>query len=333
MRAPEFWRHDGLVPRLLSPLATAWSVGGALRQRFGRPAGTAIPVICVGNLVVGGAGKTPVALALARLLREEPPGPLHFVSRGYGGREPGPIQVDPDRHEAGDVGDEALLLADAAPTWVARYRRAGVAAAASAGAGLVVLDDGFQDPSVAKALSLLVVDGSYGFGNGRLLPAGPLREPVTRGLRRADAVVLIGADRVGIAARLPPDLPILHARLVPGGSAESLRGQAVFGFAGIGRPEKFFETLAAQGCRVRGTRAFPDHHPYRPDEILAVCEAAAALRALPVTTEKDAVRLPPDARAMVAVYPVRLAWADPDGVGRLIASRLGSGAIGPGRAS
>jgi tetraacyldisaccharide 4'-kinase len=247
---------------------------------------------------------------------------VHILTKGYGGSKRGPLRVDPQRHTAAQVGDEALLLAAAAPAWIARDRRAGARAALSQGAELLLLDDGLQDPSLATRLALLVVDGGYGFGNGRVLPAGPLREPLARGLTRADAVVLVGRDSAGVTDALAGALPILRARFLPTRRAERLTRRRVFAFAGIGRPEKFFETLAESGCEIAGTHTFPDHHPYRPEEIMAVCEAASAARAVPVTTEKDAVRLPPEARPMVEVFPVTLEWQDPAAVEALLAGLL-----------
>ena len=322
VRAPDFWRSDGPISAALTPLAALYTAGGVLRRALVEPRRAAVPVICVGNLVAGGAGKTPVALSLARELRVHHRIDAHLLAKGYGGRERGPLRVDPATHDAAAVGDEALLLAAAAPTWVARDRRGAVRVAAQAGAEMIVLDDGFQDPSLAKDLSLVVVDGGYGFGNARVLPAGPLREPVGAGLARADAVVLVGSDTARVAETLPPGLPLLRTRLVPAPGAERLAGKAVFAFAGIGRPEKFFTTLGEIGCRVVATRSFPDHHPYRPEEIMQVCEEAATLGAVPVTTAKDAVRLPPSARAMVETFSVTLEWSDPDALEALLAPLL-----------
>jgi tetraacyldisaccharide 4'-kinase len=274
-------------------------------------------VICVGNLTVGGAGKTPVALALAErlLARGERP---HFVTRGYGGRARGPLRVDIGRHDSALVGDEALLLAAVAPTWVARDRLAGAYAAAGAGAGLVILDDGFQNPRLRPDVAVLVIDGSSGFGNGRLLPAGPLREPVADGLSRASAVVRIGADRVGIDRLLPADLPCLAAELRPAAPAPALAGRRVLAFAGIARPEKLFTTLRTAGAELVACEAFADHHRYRRAEIERLLARAAREEALCVTTSKDAVRLPADLRPRVAVLPVALAWQQPAALDRLL---------------
>src|SRR5580658_2968727 len=192
--APVFWGEEaGLAADLLAPFGAAWDAAGRLRRALARPYRAPAPVICVGNLVAGGAGKTPVTLALTDWLVANGVA-VHIVTRGYGGRNVGPLRVDVPRHDADEVGDEALLLASRAPCWVARDRPAGVAAAIEAGAEAVLLDDGFQNPAAAKTLSLLVVDAGYGFGNGRVMPAGPLRENLSRGLARADMVVLLTAD-------------------------------------------------------------------------------------------------------------------------------------------
>jgi tetraacyldisaccharide 4'-kinase len=290
-------------------------MGGRLRRRMTSPQTVPAPVICVGNLVAGGAGKTPVALALGERLRVQGAA-VHFLSRGYGGRARGPLRVDPDRHTAAEVGDEPLLLARTAPTWVARDRVSGATAAVQAGAQLIVMDDGFQNPSLKKDLSLLVIDGGYGFGNGRVMPAGPLREPLADGLARADAVVLIGPDQCGVEAMLPPSLPLLRAVLAPVSAA--LAGRKVLAFAGIARPEKFFATLQSMGCHIAAQRAFPDHHPYREEEITALIEAAQHADAVPVTTEKDAARLPPAFKSRIETLPVALRWRDEGAVDRLL---------------
>lgn len=305
MRAPDFWQGDRLLSRLLVPAAALYHLADRLNRARRRTERVPVPVICVGNLVAGGAGKTPVALALAERLRALGHRP-HFLSRGHGGRLTGPLRVDPARHTAAEVGDEPLLLAAAAPAWIARHRPAGARAAAQAGATVIVMDDGFQNPTLARDLALVVVDGAVGFGNGRVLPAGPLREPVAAGLARADALVVIGADATGAARHLPAGRPILGARLVADGP--DLAGQRVLAFAGIGRPAKFFATCADLGADLVGTVAFADHHPYTTADLAPLLARAEAAGARPVTTAKDAVRLPPDVRARVTVVPVRLAW-------------------------
>ncbi len=322
MRAPEFWRRDGLAPTLLAPLGWAFDAAGRTRQAMARPRRAPLPVVCVGNLVVGGAGKTPVARSIGAHLRGLGRD-VHFLTRGYGGRARGPLRVDPGRHSARDVGDEALLLAADAPTWVARDRPAGAMAAAAAGAKVVVMDDGFQNPALDKDLALVVVDADYGFGNGRVMPAGPLRENAARGLRRADAVVILGAEPGKHAEQLPVGgAELFHARVEPTPGARRLAGKAVVAFAGIARPAKVFATLEGMGCRVLGRHAFSDHHPYSPDEIMSMVDEASQKGALLVTTEKDAARLPDEARPMVEVLGIEIAWDDDQALDRLLAPLL-----------
>ena len=313
MRAPAFWADErgGAAAAALAPLSWLYRLAAEARAGLARPERAAVGVLCVGNFTVGGAGKTPTVLALAALLAEDGIRP-HILTRGYGGSERGPLRVDPDRHDARAVGDEALLLARAAPTWLSRDRPAGAAAAAAAGAPLVLMDDGMQSPGLAKDVCLAVVDGGAGFGNGRLLPAGPLREPLARGLGRAHALVLVGPDRRGALAALGAhDLPVIEASLVPGEEVRALRERPVVAFAGIGRPGKFFETLADSGCTVIARHAFADHHRYTSGEVAAILAQAKERDAVAVTTEKDHVRLPAEMRALVRALPVTLVWRDP----------------------
>jgi tetraacyldisaccharide 4'-kinase len=292
---------------LLQPVAWLYGKAAFARRRWTTPWRAPVPVLCVGNFVVGGAGKTPVALSLARRLRECGRR-LHILSRGYGGQLAGPVLVDRARHSADDVGDEPLLLAEVASCWVARDRVAGAKAAIAAGAELLLLDDGFQNPTLAKDLSLVVVDGGYGVGNGRVLPAGPLRERLAAGLARASAIVLMGDDMTGVAAIIAGK-PLLRARLVPENPGE-VAGRTVVAFAGIGRPEKFFATLEDAGARLVGTHPFPDHHHYREDELAGPLGEAARAGAMLVTTTKDWVRLPPALRTQIRALSVSVVWDD-----------------------
>lgn len=270
-------------------------------------------MLCVGNLTAGGSGKTPIAITLARILAARQH-KVAFLTRGYRGRLSGPIVVDVTRHNAHDVGDEALLLAAVAPTIVSRDRARGAELADTLGASALVMDDGFQNFQLAKDVSFVVVDSEAGFGNGRLIPAGPLREPVEQGLARADAVVLLGDSEV-----LLPSFggPVIRAGLHPT-ARDRFAGRSVFAMAGIGRPEKFFRTLGAMGARVIGTRAFPDHHRYTLLEIEAVKQIAANAGALLVTTEKDYVRIDPNRREGILCVPVHAVFADDPNLGILL---------------
>lgn len=317
MKAPAFWQNapdsPGIAAHMLRPLSClyAWSTASRV-ARQGYRAG--IPVICVGNLNAGGTGKTPTTIAILQILMQMGK-TCHVVSRGYGGRLAGPIRVDPARHTAEDVGDEPLLLAAFAPTWIARDRAEGVRQAESAGAEVIVMDDGFQNPSVVKTLSVVVVDAAMGFGNGLCIPAGPLREPVKEGLARADLLLSIG----------PPDaqqsfrklwshvisVPQITGQTRPLRMGIDWKGQRVLAFAGIGYPEKFFATLSSEGADIAKSVALNDHQPIS-DVLLGRLEREAkALNAQLVTTEKDQIRLPASQRHRVLALVVRLEFDDP----------------------
>jgi tetraacyldisaccharide 4'-kinase len=314
MRPPEFWYGEsvGPWPRLLSPLATLYGAASRLNYRLSSSQRAPMPVICIGNLVAGGAGKTPVAMAIARYLQAAERTP-HFIHRGYGGSSDG-VHVDPARHGAPEVGDEALLLARIAPTWAGADRHALALQAAAGGADMVILDDGYQNPALIKDISIVVVDGGTGFGNGRLIPAGPLRELPSDGLARAHAAIIVGEDTadadVAIAAEGPVGLPVFGARLEADEDAQRLAGRRVLAFAGIARPQKFFATLSAIGAEIVDGLVFDDHHPYTGPEISDIVERAKSLNAIAVTTEKDLVRLDPDWKGAIETIHVDAAWDD-----------------------
>ncbi len=337
MREPAFWwREPGAAARALAPLAALYGCYTAHRlKQAGRQA--AVPVICIGDPTVGGAGKTPTAIAVARLLAQAGERPM-FLTRGYGGREAGPVRVDPAVHHAIDVGDESLLLARSAPTIVARAREAGAAAAVSAGASVIVMDDGFQNPVLTKDFAVLVVDSGRGVGNGMVTPAGPLRAPLAAQLDRAHALLVIGPSAGAVdaaAAARARGIPVFRARLEPDAEfVAALGGSRVLAFAGIGSPEKFFATLAAAGIAVAATRRFADHHRYTRAEADRLREHAKREGLVLVTTEKDMVRMQGDSEtaalaAHARALPVSLALDDEPRFRSLLLDRVAAARMAP----
>lgn len=328
MRAPAFWQapRPGVAARLLQPLGALY--GAIVARRMKKPgARPGAPVIVVGNFVAGGAGKTPVALAIARLLEAQGERPA-FLSRGYGGSATHNGALRVDRQGAGEIGDEALLLAQVAPTFVGRDRAAAAALAVDdAGPSVLILDDGLQSRQVEPDLALAVVDGATGAGNGLCLPAGPLRAPLAAQLVHVHALVIVGAGAAGdaIAAQASgAGIKILRVRLEPDARAHALAGQAVVAFAGIGLPDKFFRTLEEIGANVVERRAFPDHYPYRVSDIEELVATARERGARLVTTQKDAVRLPPlpDGAQGPLAIPVRIVFEDEAAARALLADAL-----------
>jgi tetraacyldisaccharide 4'-kinase len=313
MRPPDFWKRTSAAARLtsaiLAPLGWAYGASVAYRARHARPFRSRAKVICVGNLTVGGTGKTPIALEIARLLLARG-SRMVFLTRGYGGRVLGPRFVAAsDSHS--DVGDEPLLLAAVAPVIVARDRAAGARLADEQGFDVIVMDDGHQNFSLTKDLSLVVIGSD--FGNNRMLPAGPLRESVAQGLKRADAIIVTGDGRMPVNA----SLPIIDSHLVPVGEV-AWSGTRVVAFAGIANPERFFALLSELGAYVVESRAFADHHPFSPTEIAQLKSRALAESAVLVTTEKDFVRLSTEEREGVEQLHVRAEFKQSEVIARLL---------------
>lgn len=294
MREPDFWwQKPGIAARLLSPLGLIYgAITGWRMHRAGFRAD--IPVICVGNFTLGGTGKTPSAIAIAKHLKVEGATPF-FLTRGYGGRLAGPVRVDLQSHRASDVGDEPLLLARQAPTIVSRDRAAGAVFAQAAGATVIVMDDGLQNPSLHKTISIAVVDARRGLGNGYVFPAGPLRAPISTQLRAIQGILVVGTDTgTEPVSELARDrgVPVWHARLEPAADAvKAIAGRKALAFAGIGDPKKFFATLVSAGIEAPIAQSYPDHHAYTDDEAASILAQCAAENLVPVTTEKDLARL------------------------------------------
>ena len=333
MRAPRHWQDaDNWLAKALTPGASLYASISHVRAGMVVPQRASIPVVCVGNITAGGSGKTPVAIAIAKRLAALGHHPA-FLTRGYGGRLPGPLLVNADRARAIDVGDEPLLLARSFPTIVSANRPKGADTAGVEGASVVVMDDGFQNPSLHKDASLVVVDADSGLGNGLLIPAGPLRETADQALSRADGLVIMGrADKADntIALARSRDIPVFGGTLAPTGDLDQWRGKRVIAFAGIGRPEKFFETLASLGADIREAQVFGDHHAFTDDEAQALLSRARAGALTLVTTEKDMARLTgsghagalAELRSHARTLPVEVTFDDPHTLDQLLKARI-----------
>lgn len=318
MKTPRFWQSRSLASSLLTPAAALYRLGAWADRTFTSARHAPIPVISIGNVTAGGAGKTPTTLALVPVLQALGYTP-HILTRGYKAAVQTAHRVSAD-DDWRAVGDEALLLAAAAPTWVGRDRHAAASAAAAAGATILICDDALQHHALFKNISLLIIDGAYGLGNGRLLPAGPLRESLASGLARSHGVIMIGEDAQNLSPSI--HLPILHATLAPQGDVSFLRAHRWLAFAGIGRPEKFFATARAAGADITATRTFADHHAYSDTDITGLLRDAETLGLRLLTTAKDAVKIPPHHHASIAVLPVTLGFSNPAFVSDFLAKML-----------
>lgn len=317
MRTPVFWQRNNLIAKLLTPLGELYALATKLRLKFKQPQKVNIPVICIGNLTAGGTGKTPTAQSLALMLQNAGLYP-NFVSRGYHG-ELQNIQVNPAVHTARQVGDEPLLLAGIAPAFINADRYQGALMAQNNQAECILMDDGFQNPTLYKDLSFIVIDGAAGFGNRKCIPAGPLREHIADGLKRAQAALIIGADEHNISAGL--SLPCFKGQIVP--EQPKLKNNKVVAFAGIGRPQKFYTSLQELGIEIIQTFDFPDHHYYTEDELKQILATAAAYNAEPITTSKDFVKIPVSLQPQFKVLQIKIQWEQPEELQKFILSRLG----------
>ena len=319
MQTPKFWdKKDSKLGKILAPFGAvyAWTVAHRLAHKH--PYQAKMPVICVGNISVGGTGKTPVCLALMKLFQEHEQKPW-FLNHGYRAIQQS-VLVDRKTHSALDVGDEALLLSEIAPTIVDSARARGAQLAEKWGAPLLIMDDGFQNPSLVKTFSFIVVDGTKGFGNERVLPAGPLREPILKGLKRADALILVGQDNWGVQNYLKQnkvDLPVLTGKFIPEKSdLDKLKGKNVYAFAGLGNPQKFFDMLSSEGVQIVQKQFFPDHYFYTRFDIEDLKKKAKG--AVLATTSKDWVKIPSEIQEGLVQIRGHFEFSSPDEVWNLL---------------
>lgn len=316
MKTPKYWQSNSFLSKLLAPLGWIYGTLTQLRLKYHKALKVKIPVICVGNITAGGTGKTPVAIALAKMLETEMFHPF-FVSRGYGGKLQN-VVVNHKKHTAHEVGDEPLLLAQQAPVVVNANRHQGAELAIQEGADIIIMDDGFQNPILAKDLSFLVFDGNYGIGNGKIIPAGPLRETFANGIKRADALIILGKDKHNLAER--SNLPVFfgHTEAIQ----TTISHPRILAFAGIGHPQKFYHTLSIHGFDVVKTVDFPDHHFYSKDELENLVATAQKLDAEIYTTGKDFVKIPASMRKYINVLEIAVVWDEPEKLTAFIKEKI-----------
>ena len=316
MKTPKYWQSNSFLSRILMPLGWLYGKITQLRLQLKKSPRANIPVICVGNITAGGTGKTPVSISIAKMLETAMYHPF-FVTRGYGGKLQN-VMVNNKKHSAHDVGDESLLLSAQAPVIVNADRYKGAKMAEEQGADVVIMDDGFQNPSLHKDLSFLVFDGHYGIGNGKIIPAGPLRETFADGVKRADALIILGKDKHNLAERT--DLPVFYGHTEPLHTA--LKYGDVLAFAGIGHPQKFYHTLSTCGFNVVETVDFPDHHFYSVAEIESLLQKAQTLNADVYTTAKDMVKIPNVYHDRINVLEIGIVWDDPEKLQEFIEQKI-----------
>lgn len=312
MKTPSFWKNQTLLSIVLSPVGWLYGIIVQARIRFSRPFRVLCPVICVGNITAGGTGKTPVCMALAEMLKALGRHPF-FISRGYGGKLQG-VVVDLQKHGPSDVGDEPLLLAQVAPVAIHSDRSLAAQLALQNGADCLIMDDGFQNPTLYKDFSFLVFDGAYGIGNGQILPAGPLRESLQNGLKRAQAVIILGEDIQNLAQKIT--LPLIYGQIAS--LSHTPKHPKVLAFAGIGHPEKFYRSLDESGFQIMETRNFPDHHFYKDEELQTLVQDAQKKGWLLYTTSKDYVKIPTPLKKDIHVLPICVQFQNPDILKRLL---------------
>ena len=317
MKTPSYWKEKNWKTYLLWPLGELYALATKLKIKYQKPKHVNIPVVCVGNLTAGGSGKTPVALSIMRLMKKKYRNPM-FVSRGYGGKLKD-VMVDRQENTAEQVGDEPLLLSRLAPTIINPNRYKAASKAFEEGADAIVMDDGFQNQTLVKDLNFLVFDGESGIGNGFCVPAGPMREKFDEGMKRADAVIILGEDRQSLQTK-NIGIPVFRGKVLPLSRPEFERN--VIAFAGIGRPQKFYDTLLALGADLIATRDFPDHHKYKEEELLELIDFAKNTNSDLYTTTKDYVKIPYHLRSEFKVLEIGVKWQEEAKLFEFICSRL-----------
>ena len=310
LKAPRFWykKNDTYISNTLYPFSLLFRFGTKLRNLVSRKRKTDLPIICIGNIVVGGAGKTPVAIKLGSLLKRKGYKP-HFVSKGYGGIETNNILIK-EWHSAQSVGDESLLLSEVAPTWIGKDRNKSFALAKENGADCIIMDDGFQNPSLQKDFSIIVINGEQGFGNKRVIPSGPLRESISRGISRANLLIVIGEIAEDVGRKIPRTVPLIHAKFKISKDNRIYKNQKVTAFAGIAYPEKFYNSLNEQGAILEKKISYPDHHIFDENDMLNLAENANLTKSVLVTTKKDFVRIPKSYRSLVSTLNGEIKFED-----------------------
>ena len=312
LKAPRFWykKNDTYISNTLYPLSLLFRFGTKIRNIVSRKKVTDIPVICIGNIVVGGAGKTPVAIKLGTILKKNGYKP-HFVSKGYGGIETNNTLIK-DWHSAQSVGDESLLLSEVAPTWIGKDRNKSFSLAKENGADCVIMDDGFQNPTLQKDFSIIVINGEQGFGNKRVIPSGPLRESISRGISRANLIIVIGEITDDVKRKIPKNIPLIHAKFNISKNNKIYKKQKVTAFAGIAYPDKFYNSLNEQGAILKKKVSYPDHHIFDENDMLNLAEIANMTKSILVTTKKDFVRIPKTYRSLVSTLDGEIVFEDED---------------------
>ncbi len=304
---PKFWKKRGFLAEVTLPFSVFYYIFVLIKNKFSaKPEKLNVPIICIGNIVAGGSGKTPVAIEVGKIIGKFNK-KYAFVSRGYGGKITEPTKVDIKKHTAHDVGDEPLLLARAAPCYIAKNRIEGAKAAIKDGAEIIILDDGMQNNSIEKDLIIMTVDGGFGFGNGLLLPAGPLRGKLQDALQKVDATIIIGKDKMQISNDIADKTPIIHATIK---HTDNIDKNQYIAFAGIGRPQKFFDSLVEEGVEIIEEVSFSDHYKYKKKDIKKLFQLAEEKEAKLITTEKDAIRLSVEDREKIAIFPIEVKWSD-----------------------